>query len=104
MVEKSNQKQIKVQFKNIIMFKTILLFIEKKSDLFNLLLLIFSFFYVFIITKITLEKNVLSLHFFNSFNETMITRGLFTFTFIIFIWAFQIKDGKLGIKPDRQRT
>lgn len=86
------------------MFRRILLFIEKKSDLFNLLLLIFSFFYVFVITKITLVKNVLSLHFFNSFNETMLTRGLFTFTFIIFIWTFQIKDGKLGIKPDRQRT
>lgn len=86
------------------MFKRILLFIEKKSVLFNLLLLIFSIFYVFVITKITLVKNVLSLHFFNSFNETMLTRGLFTFTFIIFIRTIQIKDGKLGVKPNRQRT
>ena len=86
------------------MFRKILLFIEKKSNFFNLLLLIFSFFYVFVITKITLEKNVLSLHFFNSFNETMLTRGLFTFAFIIFTWTFHVKDGKLGIKPDRYRT
>lgn len=90
--------------KIIILFKKILLFIEKKSDLFNILLIVFSFFYVFVIAKITLEKNVLSLHFFNSFNETMLTRGLFTFMVIIFIWSFQIKDGKLGTRPERQRT
>lgn len=90
--------------KVMILFKKILLFIEKKYDLFNILLIVFSFFYVFIIEKITLDKNVLSLHFFNSFNETMLSRGLFTFTFIIILWTFQIKDGKLRIKQGRQRT
>lgn len=90
--------------KLMILFKKILLFIEKKSDMFNILLIVFSFFYVFLVAKISLDKNVLSLHFFNSFNETMLSRGLFTFTFIIIIWTFQIKDGKLGIKHDRQRT
>ncbi len=79
--------------KGMILFKKILLFIEKKSDLFNILLIVFSFFYVFVIAKITLDKNVLSLHFFYSFNETMLSRGLFTFTFIIIIWSFQIKNG-----------
>jgi hypothetical protein len=86
------------------MFKKILLVIEKKSNLFNLLILIFSFFYVFLIAKITLEKNILSLHLFNKFDETMLTRGLFIFTFIIITWTFQIKDGKLKIRLNRQRT
>lgn len=90
--------------KVMILFKKVLLFIEKKSDFFNIILIVFSFFYVFIIEKITLDKNVLSLHFFNSFNETMLSRGLFNFTFIIILWTFQIKDGKLRIKQGRQRT
>lgn len=88
----------------MILFKKVLLFIEKKSNLFNILLIFFSFFCVFIIEKITLDKNVLSLHFFNSLNETMLSRGLFAFTFIIILWTFQIKDGKLRIKQGRQRT
>lgn len=88
----------------MILFKKILLFIEKNSVLFNVLLIVFSFFYVFVIAKITLDKNVLSLHFFNSFNETMLFRGILTFTFMNIIWTSKIKDGKLINRYYRQRT
>ena len=86
------------------MYKKTLLFIEKKLDIIYIFTLVLSFLYIFIIEKITFNKNVLSIHFFNTFKFLMITRGILSLMIIVLIGTIQIRNGKLSLRSEKNRT